>query len=481
MQLLNKIKISIFSLTVVLSFTQTTWAKGVSPYLPLKTDNLIELELEKLVSITQMPVLSKPYHAATILKYLNKVAQSHPQLYSRINNYLKRYKKSKNITHASASLHFSSDKNKTLNNQRGHDISSDYSFSLNSFWQVNNHLIINGGGLYYDGGDAILNNTFISFGWDVFQVDIGYREHWLSPHHESALLTSTQAEAPFNITFSNSNLLTDWNIQYQMSIALLDKMDGIKSGDEYFSGKPGYLTMSLSLQPIEGWTIGGNRTFMFGGGERSVGVSELWQAFIDPVSSDNCGGDSSLKNCDEEVGNQQASIINKFDLQLFEIPLSIYLEFGGEDTGGFSNTSFSNQAYHYGMFLPYLPKNQALNIEYTKFETAWYVHHLYQEGYANNKHKMGHWWGDNKHPSDGQSGNSTNIKYFIDINNLGRFTLNYRTSKYAPSSYAQYSRVNEYQLSFSQIYKQNFIDYDVYFGNTAFDENFTQATITYRW
>ncbi|MGJ8694310.1 MAG: capsule assembly Wzi family protein [Thalassotalea sp.] len=473
----NKFSLVIFYLCCI----HPANANGVSPYLPLQTDPLIELELEKLATVAKMPVLSKPYHAATVLKYLNKISDSHPGLFHRINEYLKRYKKNRSVTHAAASLSLSSDTEKTLNNKRGQQLNSHYAFSVNSFWQANNHLIFNGGGRYYQGGEPILSNTFASFGWDVFQVDLGYREHWLSPHHESAILKSTQAETPFNITISNSALLTDWNIQYQMSVALLDKMDGIKYGDEYFSGKPGYLTMSMSIQPFEGFTLGGNRTFMFGGGQRSVGLSELWQAVIDPVGSDNCGGESTLQDCDKEVGNQQASIITKFDSQLFDIPFTLSLEYGGEDTGNFSNTSFSNQAYHYGLFFPYLPYNQSLYLEYTKYQTAWYVHGLYKEGYANNKHKMGHWWGDNKHPSDGQGGYAANIKYYIDFVNSGRLTLNYRTSKYDPSSFDDYKVIHEYQMTYSQVVNQHFIDYDLYLGNTAFDDSFTQATVTYRW
>ena len=68
-------------------------ADGVSPYLPLKTDPLIELEIERLASISRMPILSKPFHIVTVVSYLNKIKDSHPQLYNRIFAYIKRYKK----------------------------------------------------------------------------------------------------------------------------------------------------------------------------------------------------------------------------------------------------------------------------------------------------------------------------------------------------------------------------------------------------
>ena len=83
--------LSLFAALIIL--TANAKADGISPYLPLKTDPLFELELERLASITDLPVMSKPYHAATINNYLQAVKESHPTLYKRINTYLKRYKK----------------------------------------------------------------------------------------------------------------------------------------------------------------------------------------------------------------------------------------------------------------------------------------------------------------------------------------------------------------------------------------------------
>ena len=288
----------------------TSSAKGVSPYLPLQVDPLIELELNRLATVAKLPILTKPYHAATVDRYLAKIVDSHPTLYKRISNYIKRYKKDAALTQASVQLSYANEDNITLPNQRGQMTDANYQASFSGFWQANEYLIINGGGRYYEGGDYLRTNSFVSFGIDLLQVDIGYREHWVSPFQEGAVLLSTQAKPPLSVTISNPTLMTDFNIKYEMSIGLLDEHDGIRfdRDEPPVSGEPALLMMHLSAQPFDWWTIGLNRTLMFGGDEK-VTLKDIWNAIIDPVNSDNCGGDGTdLQDCSQEFGNQQASI-----------------------------------------------------------------------------------------------------------------------------------------------------------------------------
>ncbi len=232
-------------------------------------DPLIELELNRLATLAKLPMLTKPYHAATVNRYLAKIADSHPTLYKRIATYLKRYKKEAALTHASVQLNYADTKNITLPNQRGQMTDANYQVSFNGFWQANQYLIINGGGRYLEGGDYLRTNSFVSFGLDVLQVDIGYREHWLSPFQEGAVLLSTQAKSPLSVTISNPTLITDFNIKYEMSIGILEEQDGIRFDRDVpaVTGEPALLMMHLSAQPFDWWTIGFNRTLMFGGDE----------------------------------------------------------------------------------------------------------------------------------------------------------------------------------------------------------------------
>lgn len=466
-------------LVSLLSFT--TQANGVSPYLPLKTDPLFELELEKLSSIAKLPLLTKPYHAATVYKYLFKIKDSHPALYQRLNAYIKRYKKAQAVTHFSAQFSHSFKEDTLIANQRGLNLDDSFKITTASFWQANEHLIFNGGGTFYN-GEIVPNNSYVSFGWDVFQVDIGYREHWLSPTQEGAMLLSTQAKPALNVTISNPELITDWNIKYEMSVGRLEKQDGIQFGRDTppVSGKPNLLSMHLSLQPFDWWTVGFNRTFMFGG-DKSVSLKDVWDAIIDPLSNDNCGGESDLIDCTQEFGNQQASMSNKFDLNPFDFPISLYYEYAGEDTKDFSNYQLGNIAQNFGLFIPYLTNSLSLNVEYSKFHTAWYVHHIYDEGYSNDKIKMGHWWGNLKAANDGAGGTAASMRIDWQTPMIEQVTLLYRTATVDSSSIADYQRSHEIELKFKKMLKSAFINLTFNVGEDTLGEKYLGTSLSYIW
>ena len=460
-----------------------SFAKGPSPYLPLQVDPLIELELNRLATLAKLPLLTKPYHAATINRYLKKIADSHPTLHTRITTYLSRYKKKAALTHATVKLSYADTENIAIPNQRGQMADANYQASFSGFWQVNKYLILNGGGSYFEGGDLLKTNTFISFGLDVLQVDIGYREHWLSPFQESAVLLSTQAKAPLSVTISNPTLLTDFNIKYEFSVGLLDKQDGIRFDRDKpaVSGEPALLMMHLSAQPFDWWTVGFNRTLMFGGDEK-VTLGDVWEGIIDPVNSDNCGGEGTdLQDCSEELGNQQASITNKFDLSLFHMPASFYYEYAGEDTSNYSNNRLGNIAHSFGLFLPYLNETMSLNMEFTNFQSAWYTHHIYGEGYSNDKVKMGHWWGSMKDPKDGTGGKAGSIRFDWQNSNESQITLLYRTASFDESSIADYQQSHELEIKYSKVVDSGFLGLKLYFGKNNYDESFVQTSVSYTW
>lgn len=475
-------KTSFYTCLLIICLTSlTTKANGVSPYLPLKTDPLFELELEKLSTVAKLPILTKPYHAATIYKYMTKVKTSHPALYQRLNAYIKRYKKASAITHFSAQYNHSFKDDALIANQRGLNIDDSFKFTTSSFWQANEHLIFNGGGTFYD-GKMVPNNSYVSFGWDVLQVDIGYREHWLSPTQEGAMLLSTQAKPALNITISNPELLTDWNVKYEFSLGQLEKQGGIQFDTDKapVSGKPNLLSMHLSLQPFDWWTLGFNRTFMFGG-EGNTSLKDVWNAIIDPVSSDNCGGESDLIDCTQEFGNQQASVSNKFDLNPFDFPLSIYYEYAGEDTKDFSNYQFGNIAQNFGLFIPYLTDSLSVNLEYSKFHTAWYVHHIYEEGYSNDKIKMGHWWGNMKAANDGAGGNATSMRIDWQTTMIDQVTMLYRTATVDSSSIADYKRSHEIELKLKKMLKSAFINLTINIGEDTLGDKYLGTSVSYIW
>lgn len=460
-----------------------SYAKGPSPYLPLQADPLIELEVNRLATLAKLPILTKPYHAATVNRYLKNIVDSYPTLYKRISTYLKRYKKDAALTHASIQLSYANADDIPLANQRGQMTDANYQASFSGFWQANQYLIINGGGRYYEDGDYMRTNTFISVGIDYFQVDIGYRERWVSPFQEGAVLLSTQAKPPLTVTMSNPTLITDFNIKYEMSFGLLDEQDGIRFDRDKpaISGEPALLIMHLSAQPFDWWTIGFNRTLMFGGDEK-VTLSDIWQGIIDPVNSDNCGGHgTALQDCTQELGNQQASISNKFDLNWFDMPFSLYYEYAGEDTNNYTNYQLSNLANSFGVFFPYLNETMSLNIEFTTFQKAWYTHHIYGEGYSNDEVKMGHWWGSMKDPKDGIGGESGSVRFDWQNSNNSQVSMLYRTANFNNSSFADYQQAHEIELKYTTVMESGFLGLTLYLGKNNYGEDFIQTSLSYHW
>ncbi len=473
-----------FSLFILLcAISVTSYAKGPSPYLPLQVDPLIELELNRLASLAKLPVLTKPYHAAIVNHYLEKIADSHPTLYKRISTYLKRYKKAAALTHAAVQLNYADTKNITLPNQRGQMADANYQASFSGFWQANQYLIINGGGRYIEGDDYLRTNTFVSFGLDVLQVDIGYREHWISPFQEGAVLLSTQAKPPLSVTISNPSPITDYKIKYEMSIAELDKQDGIRFDRDKpaVSGEPALLMMHLSAQPFDWWTIGFNRTLMFGGDDK-VTLSDIWKGIIDPVNSDNCGGDGTdLQDCSEELGNQQASITNRFDLNWFDMPFSFYYEYAGEDTNNYTNYKLANLANSFGLFLPYISENMALNLEFTTFQSAWYTHHIYGEGYSNDGIKMGHWWGNMKAPKDSLGGEAGSVRFDWQNSDESHISILYRIANFNNSYIEDYQLAQELEIKYTLAVESGFLGAKLYLGRNNYGENFVQTSVSYNW
>jgi len=457
---------------------------AVSPYLPLQQNAAIELEIDRLVTITGYPVLKKPYHIASIVSYLEQVKDSHPALYNRIDRYIKRYKSNMAVTHFQSQLRLSSSTEKSLPNSRGISSESSYDVQASAFWQPSEYFIANVGGSYSDKESFIPFGSFLSFGGEYMQVDLGYREHWLSPLQDSAQLISTQAKPMLGVTLSNVTPITDWNIMYELSFGELDTVEGIVFGDTLSSGKPGFLTMHTSIQLTSWWTLSGSRTMMFSGGNRGkVSLSQIWQAMIDPISSDNCGGSSDLIDCDKEFGNQQAAIASRFDVSFGDNPLSILLEVAGEDTNDYKAYKLGNKAYSLGVFVPYLSPSESLSITAQYFEDAWYVHHLYRNGYSNDGHKMGHWWGDEKRADDGIGAKIVSVGYSKDFGD-SQLRLKYHTieNEYSESlALPEYQRGHYVNVDYQWIYSGQFLGLHLYAGKDVNGESFSTISISKQW
>ena len=462
--------------------TSVSHANGVSPYFAMNNDPLFDLEVERLVAITGMPVLTKPYHAKTILRYSKKIKRSHPVLYRRISNYINRYKRGRNITQAALKVSINSQKNAFSNNVGGQDSNRNVELSFQSFSQFNEHLIINAGG-YINDKDGLVSNSYLSTGWDAFQVDIGYRQHWLSSLQKSALLYSTEAKPALSITASNVTPFTPWQIKYETSLAKLSTQQNIKTANGSTAGSPALLAMSLSIQPIDWWTLGINSTHIFGGNKK-VTLANTFDAALSSFDDATCYPNDNFNTCDIITGNKQASIQNRFNFSVFNMPISLQVEYATESFAGDKTENNQNKAISYGVFLPYLTlpyldQQQSLTIEYSQFDQAWFNHHIYQSGYRNKGVNLGHWWGQYQSNTTPAKGNSLDVEYTLLTKTSSQWRFNYSKAHYQAINRNQ--TLHQLGLTYTRPFKQYFIEFALKQNKTITDNSFIQFDSTIRY
>src|SRR5690606_3592172 len=117
-----------------------------------------------------------------------------------------------------------------------------------------------------------------------------WRDHWLSPMSDSAMLLSTQSQTLPSVTLSNYTPLTRWNLRYQIFFAKLSESNEIRYEQGVTSGEPRLAGLHLSINPIPGWSLGVNRLMQYGGGERGQdSLGDLFDALFRPSVYDNTG------------------------------------------------------------------------------------------------------------------------------------------------------------------------------------------------
>lgn len=468
---------SVFVLSPV--FSDIASASGISPYLPLKLAAEIETYIEQVMAITPNTPLTKPYKAIDLLTRVKLIKDSHPRLYQRLNSYLARYKRNLFLAHASAEVGFNSGERKFIPNQRGLSTENRYQISVSGYAFASPYFYAAAGAQYSDDNELEQYNSHLAFGFEYLQIELGYREHWFSPFQDSAMLVSSNAQSSPSITLSNATPITSWDIRYEIFYSELERVEGIRLGDDIFPGKPRHGGVHVSFSPLENWTIGLNRTLQFGGGQRKVSFSDVLEAFFDPAGKDNVDGSES-DDPNFEFGNQQASITTKVNFDL-GMPVSVYAEYGGEDTVNESNFSLGNNTTSIGIYLPLVREDLSLRYEYSNWSTRWYIHPLYQSGYTNNGNVLGHWGGDSRVFNDDPPADthSVNVNWNIVQNQLLNITL--RAIRNKNSTQFDYETGMEIQADYSYATDNGFYGIGLYAGKDVFGDSFGRLTTYYRW
>src|SRR5882724_9244672 len=280
------------------------WGAGVSAYLPLNLEPEMERQIERVLILADEPILKRPFAVALVEDALPQACMVDKPLCTKVKRYLQRYSRDYAVTHASATGALTHDgKGDVVPNEHGLPASSRWELSAQGYVQPNDYLLLSAGAVAYE-GRTVPTGSMLSLGFDWAQLDIGYRDHWLSPATDSSTLLSTEAPTIPSVTLSNYEPLTRLGFQYEFFLAQMEQAgkpgqvgDNILYNGRGSVGNPHLFGAQFSIEPFPGWSVGVNRLLQYGGGSGLPSSPRfLVRDFFKP------SGLSQLQ------GNQQASL-----------------------------------------------------------------------------------------------------------------------------------------------------------------------------
>ena len=381
------------------SFTQGALAGGVSSYLPLNLEPEMERQIERVLILADEPILKRPFAVALVEDALPQACMVDKPLCTKVKRYLQRYSRDYAVTHASATGAVSHDVDAgVLPNGHGLPVKSSWEMSAQGFVQPNDYVLLSGGAIAYKGRTVPTGST-LSLGFDWAQLDIGYRDHWLSPATDSSMLISTESPTTPSVTLSNYEPLTRLGFQYEFFLTRLKQPggDNILYQGQLSRGSPRLFGAQLSIEPFPGWSIGLNRLLEYGGGRLPGSARFLARDFFKP---------SGLS---QTQGNQQASYVSRF---LFpgKTPFAVYFQYAGEDNSNGGSYLLGNSALTAGIDVPRLARYFDVTYEFSEWQNIWYVHNIFLDGMSNDGLVLGNWGADQRNFRDGVGARSQMLR-----------------------------------------------------------------------
>ena len=437
------VQLAVFVLSTF-GFT-TVQAAGVSPYLPLQRVPELESQIERVMILAGEPVLTRPIPLSRVMAALPAACERDAALCDSVNRYLRAFRKKAGLDLFSVGIAATGGRAVTLPNRRGMAADSAFEVSASGFWQPGEHLLVSAGLIGYN-GETTATGSMLSFGIERFQVDIGYREHWLSPQTSSSMLIGAHAPTMPSITVSNPTALTRWRFRYEVFLAEMSHSARIRFGNQFTSGRPRLAGVHFSFEPFPGFAIGVNRIMQYGGGQRSDSLGDLFDAFLRPSEYDNT---ADRLNANTEFGNQAASITARY-MHDGERAFAVYVEYAGEDTSTNSNLRLGNTALSVGLDLPSAFRNVDLTFEVSEWQNAWYEHSIYQDGLRNDGYIIGHWGGDQRLAGDAVGARAYSIRAGWRPSIGGQFEASWRSLRNESYSAVDYESARFARLRYSR-------------------------------
>jgi hypothetical protein len=371
-------------------------ADGVTAYLPLNLEPEIERQIERVLILADEPILKRPFSVELVQLALPQACEVDKVLCRKVGKYLERYSRDYAVTHASLTGSATHGSNPALPNQHGMTADSKYEASVIGYVQPTDYLLATAGAIAYD-GRVLPTGSMLSLGTNWAQLDLGYRDHWLSPMTDSSALISTEAPTMPSVTLSNYEPLTALGLQYEFFWARMSTNNILFNGVEAL-GSPKLFGAQFSIEPFSGWSLGANRLLQYGGGNGlPTSLSFLARDFLKP---------SGLS---QTQGNQQASYISRF---IFpgKTPFAVYFQYAGEDNSDGGSYLLGNPSTSAGIDFPRIFRYFDATFEISEWANIWYVHNIYLDGMSNDHLVLGSWGADQRNFGDGVGARSQMLR-----------------------------------------------------------------------
>jgi len=382
--------------------THMATAAGVSAYLPLNLEPEMERQIERVMILADEPILKRPFSVAMVQYALPKACEVDKSLCEKVKRYLQRYSRDYAVTHASATGTITKKglPSDVVPNEHGLPEDSHWELSAQAFVQPNDYFLAQAGAIAYK-GRTVPTGSMLSMGFNWAQVDIGYRDHWLSPATDSSMLQSTESPTMPSVTISNYEPLTRAGFQYEIFWARMSRSDHILSGGQGTTleriGNPKLFGVQLSIEPFPGWSLGFNRTLQYGGGGLPDSAHFLATDFFKP------GGTSQTQ------GNQEASYISRFIVPA-KTPFAVYFQYAGENTLDGGSYLLGESSLTAGIDFPRIWHHFDLTYEISEWQNGWYVNSPFLDGMTNYGLVTGNWGGDQRSFGDGVGARSQMLR-----------------------------------------------------------------------
>ena len=458
------------------SLPQSALAGGVSAYLPLNLEPEMERQIERVLILADEPILKRPFAVELVLAALPQACKVDKPLCTKVKRYLQRYSRDYAVTHASATGAITHDNDGgVVPNSHGLPVNSSWEFSAQGYVQPNDYVLVSGGAIAYS-GRTVPTGSMLSLGFSWAQLDIGYRDHWLSPATDSSALISTESPTMPSVTLSNYEPLTRLGFQYELGWSRLSRSDHILYQGKESSGKPYLFSSQFSIEPFPGWSLGLTRNMQYGGGDgMPTSLHFLAKAFFQP------SGEVQTQ------GNQQASYVTRF---IFpgKTPFAVYFQYGGENTSDGGSYLLGNSALTAGIDIPRFWRHFDMTYEISEWQNNWYVHYIYLDGLTNNGLVVGNWGADQRNFGDGLGARSQMLRIgweppfggYLEERVRTVVNQNYyggNTRTYIPGTSAfPYHHYYDLTVRYSRPWKDLTVGGEVMAGRDVFGDSFSRIS-----